>query len=743
MRSRFAIIILICSWLAGSLLLFAGGTWLGFKTVLPGPSSHLALAENRGEQLAIAAGIPPRDQVLLMLTHPTIDVSDFEFIRTRDSLWNLLRNAKNAARNTAERNNTSLFLNVQTAGHNALDDNLFFSTDRKHLLFIAETNATVDQSAQALLSFPTSIKQWSETFPGFEIHYLSKGLGDNEIFALINRDLDRSLIFTLPLSLLVLFWTFGSLVATLIPLLFALVSLIAALGMTAIFSALVSPVSATAAQLVVLLVLAIGVDYSLFIISRMREEVQVGCTYLEAVAISRQTAGRAVVLSGLTVALSLLGLLLMQDSILTSMATVSIAATIITVVSCVTVLPSLLLILGPAIEYGRIRRLAKSRDNSTLSSLLQVSIRHPKSVMATIAGLLLGLSYFSTMIHLGSTVQPQTLPNSLQLTQAFHAMREAFPTMVGSDVSIILSAADISLREQDGTIQRFLKRVSEIPELRGPVRVDRSDNNTVVRYHFVVPGKINDPGAHEAISNIRNHLVPEVLRAAGVEAHLGGTLPYAVDDDTRYGKKTWRVYATILGLSMIFLLIAFRSIVVPIKAILLNLFSTGAAFGIMVIIFQGTANINVFRDLNYGVIESFVPALLFAILFGLSMDYHVFLLSRVREEILHGGETDLAIKRALCTTSKTITSAALIMVSVFSIIATLELPVMKQLGIGLAVAILLDATVVRSLLLPASLKLLGKWNWYLPKGLSWLPTISIHGGTSLSNGKQSASTGAS
>lgn len=725
-RSRIGAIVLICCWLAGSLVLFGVGTWLGFKTVLPGPSSRLALLENQGEQLAIAAGIPPRDHVLLMLTHPRLKVSDVEFLRARDSLWNLLHEAQYTEELTAGDKQSELFLDIQTAGHNLLHDNLFTAVDGQQLLFIAETRAVVDQSAQALLSFPTRIDQWSKNFPDFKISYLSKGLGDNEIFALINRDLDRSLIFTLPLSLLVLAWTFSSLVAALVPLLFALVSLAAALGITAFFSELVGPISATAAQLVVLLVLAIGVDYSLFIISRMREEVQAGRTYPEAIAISQQTAGRAVVLSGVTVALSLSGLLLMQDTILTSMAAVSIAATIITVLSCVTVLPSLLWILGPVIEYGRIRRPRQGRDDSTLSALLQVSISHPKSVLVVAAGLILGLCYFSTMIRLGSTVQPQTLPQSLQLTKAFSTMRQAFPNSVGSDISIILSATDLLVREQDGTVPQFLQQLSEIPELHGPVRVDRSKDNTVVRYHFVVAGNINDPATHVAVSNVRTNLLPALLRSTGIQANLSGTLPYAVDDDQRYGKKTWRVYAAVLGLSMVFLLVAFRSIVVPIKAILLNLLSTGAAFGVLVILFQGTVKINVLQELNYGVIESFVPALLFAILFGLSMDYHVFLLARVREEVLRGCETDLAIKRALTTTSRTITSAALIMVSVFSIIATLELPVMKQLGIGLAVAVFLDATVVRSLLLPASLKLLGNWNWYLPKGLSWLPKISIH-----------------
>ena len=227
--------------------------------------------------------------------------------------------------------------------------------------------------------------------------------------------------------------------------------------------------------------------------------------------------------------------------------------------------------------------------------------------------------------------------------------------------------------------------------------------------------------AVDVIEDIRKDLAPRLLENSGITVGVSGNLPFVVDEKARYTERTPWVLGAVVLVSAIFLLIAFRSIAVAIKAMLLNLLSTGASFGLMVLLFQH----QIVDAWQYGVIESFVPALLFSILFGLSMDYHVFLLSRIQEEAMHGGSTADAVQRGISATSRTITSAALIMAGVFAIIATLELPVMKQLGVGLAIAVVLDATIIRSLLLPASMVLLGKWNWYLPSWLQWLPRVRV------------------
>ena len=716
--SRPHLVVLIWFALAG--LIAATGSFVGLRTVLPGPSSSQALNDNPGERAAIASGIPPRDQLLVLLGHPQLQIDSPQFIAARDSLYSLLRRQQTGPFSGDQRT----FLNIQTAGHNLIDDQKFISDSRRQLLFVAETSAAVDRSGAVLEKLPSALAEWSGQSPGFTVSYLSKGIGDVEMFALINRDLDRSLIYTLPLSLLVLIWSFGSVVAASIPLLVALVCLGASLGLAAMISAVYAPVSATSSQLVVLLVLAIGVDYSLFIISRMREEIDRGSSIRNAIVIARRRAGSAVLFSGLTVALSLSGLVLMHDTILTSMASVSIIAVVFTVGTCVVVLPPLLLLLGARIETGRIRpaRTAAPDSELKLNYFLRASIEHPVFVLLAGLTFLLFLSSFCFEMKLGSTVQPEFLPRSMQSSQAYSAISRAFPDAAGVDLSIILSGADLEQREGDGTVQGFLDRLADLPAMRGPIGSDRSDDGTTERYNFLVPLGINDPAARSLVRQIRRDLIPQAFSHTAIAATLGGTLPYAVDDEVRYGERAPIVYAVVLVLSMAFLLIAFRSIVVPIKAIILNLISTGASFGVLVLVFQsgwGPAG------LQYGVIESFVPPLLFSILFGLSMDYHVFLLSRVREEMLSGDAAALAVARAISTTSRTITSAALIMVVVFSIIATLEFSVMKQLGIGLAFAVLIDATIVRSMLLPASLVLLGKWNWYFPVWMRSIPEIRI------------------
>ena len=242
-----------------------------------------------------------------------------------------------------------------------------------------------------------------------------------------------------------------------------------------------------------------------------------------------------------------------------------------------------------------------------------------------------------------------------------------------------------------------------------------------MRFQYILPGDANSKPSHEFLHSIRDELIPQFLTPQGVEGNVSGNVPYVVDQSERYAERTPRVVGVVLVLSMVFLLLAFRSIAIPCKAVLLNLLSTVAAFGAMVAIFQW----GIFGHWHFSVIEGFVPGLLFSILFGLSMDYHVLLLSRIQEEIHQGAATTQAVRIGIGSTFRTITGAALIMASVFVVAATLELPIMKQLGVGLAIAVLLDATVVRSLLLPASMVLLGQWNWYLPRWLRWLPQLKI------------------
>lgn len=699
-------------WLAVSAFLAIGGAVTGIRTVLPGPSSQAELLANDGEHRAIDRGMILRDTLLLIVEHATIDIDAEHFVAAREDLFSLLRST------SAYGSGESLFKSIQTPGHTWLPTDRLISPDRRSVLFLAETATSRARASEAMKLLPRSLSEWQVRHPSFRVHYLSHGTTDNEIFQLINEDLDSSLVLTLPLTLLVLIWSFGSITAAMIPLVVALVSLAASLGFTAIISAVWAPVSATAAQLVVLLVLAIGVDYSLFFVSRMREEISNGVEPNRAARNARTAISPAVAWSGVTVALSLVGLILMRDAVLTSMAFVSLVSVGITVAGTLAAVPAILALV--AARFGVDSR--KSAIAGWLPRvLLELSLRRPWIVLAGIVLVLASVSSLCFRMHLGSTVQPETLPKSMQSAQAYDALARSFPSLAGPEFTLVLESQGLRELEDEGRLQPFLEAITSSASVTGPLAIDSSSDGSMMRYHFRAVGSSNDPENIALIHRMENELIPELLSPLKVSAWLSGTLPFSVKEVLRYKENFPQVLGGVLILSFCFLLLAFRSIVIPCKAVLLNVLSTTTSFGMLVLIFQYLPT-----PWWYGQIESFVPALLFSILFGLSMDYHVFLVARMTEERSSGLEPEEAIRRGIMATARTVTSAALIMISVFCIIASLRLPMMKQLGAGLAIAVMIDATVVRTMLLPASMLLLGKWNWHLPNCLRWLPSLRIH-----------------
>lgn len=696
-------------WILASALLGVFGYLAEIKSTIPGPASTQSLLENPGEKSAIDAGIPRHDVLLLVLGSTKFDVNSIEFSNARDSLVHSLEN------HLSPSDSRKVFDKIETANHSNLDHSNFHSQDSKHLLIRATSVARIDQTEVEFKELPKLIKQWHEDFPSFSISYLSEGTANNEMFNLIDDDLDQSLKYTVPLTLAVLIFVFRSVVAALVPLLVALVSLIASLGATALLSHRIGPLSATASQLVVLLVLAIGVDYSLFMISRVREEAGRGRPTPEAIAHVRGTTGLAVFWSGITVALSLVGLFLINDTLLTSMAAVSILSVLLTMLGTLVALPSLLLLLGERILRQRISPIAHKVDRGRW---VLASVAHPLIALSVGSAFMIGLAYSAFFINLGTTVEPALLPNALQSRSAFDALAKHFPDLGGTDFSLIARSKQLPVTQR-GAVIDLLNTVAKFDNVRGPLGVDISSDQHVARYQFIAKGSGNTDINRKLIKHISDLIKSDQFAEQNIEISLAGTLPYVADEVVRYSINAPRALGAVLLLSFVFLLIAFRSLAVPIKAILLNLLSTAASFGVLKLVFQDLP----YSGFNIGVVESFVPPLLFTILFGLSMDYHVFLLSRIREEVQRGANTAHAVQFGIARTATTITGAAAIMVCVFAVIASLQLAIMKQLGIGLAVAVFLDATVVRSILLPAGMILLGDWNWYLPSWLAWLPEI--------------------
>lgn len=706
--SRRRAIAHVVGWVVAAIILVACGLSLGSHTVVPGPWSREALERNPGERAALSHGIPPREEVLLLVGAAAGE--NFDSVAKRasiDHLVQVLREVKNPT------GGGRLFERISTVGHSLFEeaDEVFLSHDATTILIRARSAVPVYEASAVAPVWQESLDRFRREHPTLSLQTLSYGGGDREIFDLIHRDLDRSLFYTLPITAAILWWVFGSGIAAAIPLVVACLALAASLGGTSILSHYVGPISATAHQLVVLFVLALGVDYSLFLVSRVREEYRSGRRFEDALVAARRTTGRAIVWSGVTVGVSLMGLFLMNDAVLTSMALVSIVAVGVVVATTLDALPAILsliparLIVGGSASAGGVEREPVWR-----TIVIQYAVRHSWiAVLSTVSFLLL-LCYAAMTMRFGSVMERHLLPPSMESRQAFEALRSKFPRLSGTPFSVLIEGKDLSEREEEGEIQPFLDALLEDATVVGPVEVERSEDGEMLRYSFLVDGTANEERPRMLLTRVRDTLLSRTVGSLGLSGWTSGNLAYVVDETARYLERTPVVIGVVLLVSMALLLVAFRSIIVPLKALILNLLSTGAAFGIMTILFQSSA----IAVWNFGIIEGFVPALLFSILFGLSMDYHILLLARAREEWSAGCDPTTAVERAVRYTFRPITGAALIMTSVFAIVASLELPVMRQLGVGLAAAVILDATLIRAVLLPASMVLLGRWNWYLP-----------------------------
>jgi RND superfamily putative drug exporter len=349
-------------------------------------------------------------------------------------------------------------------------------------------------------------------------------------------------------------------------------------------------------------------------------------------------------------------------------------------------------------------------------------MRHPVPYAATTTVLLLGIASPALGLRLGQA-DFSAFPDSIDGVQALAVLNEKWPSGSTLDLSVVVTRADEPATK--AAIDDLSARILAVPGVSGPARTTPSADGRVALIDYLMSGGTNDEPNRAIVREVRHDLVPATVGGLpGVDAYVTGDVAYTLDVVDFYSAGMPLVMAFVLGLSFLLLLVAFRSIVIPIKAILLNLLSTGAAFGLLVIVFQD-GNLAGLLGFKPGPIESFVPVFIFTILFGLSMDYHVFILTRIKEARDHGMSSNEAVARGISITSGTITSAAAIMVVVFSVFVTLELTIIKQLGFGLAVAVLIDATIVRSVLLPATMRLLGEWNWWLPGWLGWLPRVTV------------------
>jgi len=467
--------------------------------------------------------------------------------------------------------------------------------------------------------------------------------------------------------------------------------------------------------------LALGIDYSLFGLSRYREERLHGRERLDAIAAAGATASRAVLFSGIAFTLAMTGLLLVPSTVMRSLAAAAIVVALVSVASALTLLPALVSLLGDRVNALRIPffgRTADREESPFWSHAARGVTRRPLLSLILATAILLAMAAPVFALRSGEA-GVETLPDRLAAKQGYLALNAEFPGETTDPVEIVIDGDAASPAVQRG-IERLTKRMASDDLLGRPqLETNRASDLTVLT--VPLQGDSRGKAAVEAVRELRSEHVPAAFPGPGVEVLVGGETAESIDKSDTMSDWLPIVLAFVLGLSFVLLTIAFRSLVVAAKAITMNLLSVGAAYGLTVLVFQHGIGNELFGFPQVDTIESWVPLFLFAVLFGLSMDYHVFLLSRIRERFRETGDNTDAITYGVSSTGRIITGAALIIIAVFSGFARGDLVMLQQMGFGVAIALLLDATLVRLVLVPAAMRLLGDRNWYLPRMASLAP----------------------
>jgi uncharacterized membrane protein YdfJ with MMPL/SSD domain len=544
------------------------------------------------------------------------------------------------------------------------------------------------------------------------------------------NDLHKAESTSLPITLLILVLAFGALVAAGVPLLLAITGVAATLGLVGPISHL-APVDQTISNVILLIGLAVGVDYSLFYLKRVREERAAGRANGAAIEAAAATSGRAVLVSAVTVIIAMGGMYLGGSPTFSSLATGTILVVAVSVVGSLTVLPAVLSALGDRVEKGRLplrgRRSSRQPSKGIWARIVERVMRRPLMSALLSGGVLVALAIPALGMHI-SMPGTESLSRGIPAVRSADRIQAAFPSQ-STPATIVVKARDVTAPAVAGSIRRLdTAAASHRDVFKGRATVEVSVDQTVARISIPAAGTGIDATSHRVLDLLRGRLVPAAFAGtSGATVLVGGVAAQTADFNASLATHTPLVFAFVLVAAFLLLLVTFRSLVVAIKAIVLNLLSVGASYGVLVLVFQNGWGERLLGFHSNGAIVAWLPLFLFVVLFGLSMDYHVFILSRVREAYDSGLSTERAVAQAISTTAGVVTSAAAVMVAVFALFGTLSNIGLKEMGVGLAVAVFLDATIVRGMLLPASMKLLGDWNWWLPRRLHWLPRVSLEG----------------
>ncbi len=582
-----------------------------------------------------------------------------------------------------------------------------------------------------------TVNQAAQSSPGFDILIGGDASINKQRSQVVNEDFRFALFLNLPISLIILVLAFGALVAALVPLTLALAAVVVASAILALISH-GYPLSVVYSEVVLLMGLATGIDYALFVITRYRNGRRTGLSEEDALRVASGTSGKAVVFAGTTVLLAICGMFLVGSATFSSLGLAAVVVVALAIAFSVTLLPALLALLGDNVDRVRIPFLNRpgAEGGGVWGFISDRVLARPAIVAIATLAILLAAAVPVTTFNLGFN-GANALPKAVEAKKALLALQDSFTLGLISPAQIVVDAGKDG-NVFDPAIQARVSRLTSLIQAETvsaenpnapygvPIRTDVNDAGDTEVVQVPVNADTGDKKAIDAVNHLRNDLIPTAFGASKGTALVTGATAANIDFKDNITFRTPFVFAFVLGLAFIILLLTFRSIVIPIKAIILNLLSVGAAYGLLVLVFQrGWLLEGVLNFKATGIIESWLPLFLFSILFGLSMDYHMFIMSRIKEAYEKGASIDEAISIGVKATAGTITSAAVIMVAVALVFAFTRDITLKQFGFGLATAILIDATTIRSILLPASMKLLGEWNWYLPAWLEWLPHIQM------------------
>jgi putative drug exporter of the RND superfamily len=649
-------------------------------------------------------------QEMVILHSATWTVDDPQFQAQTDILFNRLM---------------ALDESVVVGGVNyyTAKDPALVSSDRHSLLITLTMPLGADKQVELVYQAADAVVDGSI----FEIYHTGDASFNHDIGLLAEGTMKTGETLGIGVALIVLAIVFGALAAAFLPIALGIVAIVAALGLTALAGQIMD-ISFTVTNMVTMMGLAVGIDYSLFILTRFREERKRGLNKIEAIAATGATASRAIFFSGLTVLLALTSLVLFPMTMFQTMGIGAFLVVLIAIIASLTLLPAVLSLFGDRVNSLRIPLIqhAGKKDAEATggfwAGITRVVTKRPAiSVGLVVIVLALAITpYFGINTGMSGITG---IPDDLRAKKGFLFLQKEFHLGMDAPAVVVIDGSVNSPFTQTA-IAGLQEQIASNSVFTGSTLVAYPEKDLTVVY----AGLSGDPlskQAMDAVAMLRGDYIPAAFQDSSARVLVTGQTAGILDFNRTTSTYTPIVFAVVLSLSFIILLLAFRSVVIPATAIIMNLLSVGASYGLLVLVFQKGFGASIFGFQQVDVIESWLPLFLFALLFGLSMDYHVFLLSRIREHYKVHGDTGEAVSFGLRSTGKLITGAALIMVAVFGGFALGDMVMFQQMGFGLAVAVFLDATLIRTVLVPATMKILGKYNWYLPRWLEWIPNVSL------------------